>query len=98
MSNTKWTQGPWQRSGWSVLCQSHTVVCNILPWDSSGCREEDSANAHLIAAAPELYEALRVSVEVLEKTANDTLIGRNAAESGRTVLAKARGEVQESEK
>lgn len=56
--------------------------------------EHHRYNAHLIAAAPELYESLKIAVEVLEKTANDTLIGRNAAEDARTVLARARGEHQ----
>lgn len=105
MSNeTKWTPGPWVAltNGyyWQVSPENKSEkdpyevcdVCSSEPSKPEGGLQE--ANARLIAAAPELYEALRVSVEVLEKTANDTLIGRNAAEVGRTVLAKARGETE----
>ena len=40
--------------------------------------------------APDLFEALRIAAEALEKTANDTLIGRNAAGDARAALAAHR--------
>jgi hypothetical protein len=100
MSNeTKWTPGPWiavdhDRYPGMITVKGPsspiTIVTSATNIDFAGhCRRV--CEGHLIASAPELYEALRVSVEALEKTANDTLIGRNAAEVGRTVLAKARG-------
>ena len=91
MSECKWTPGPWQRSGWSVLCQSHTVVCNILPWDSSGCREEDSANAHLIAAAPELYDSLERVLALWVSGADPEELDIVVA-TAKVALAKAKGE------
>ena len=53
------TPGPWVKDGWSILEQKNrTVICNVLPWDASGCRDEDISNARLIAAAPKMLEAL----------------------------------------
>lgn len=102
MSELKATPGPWvvERSvirgdadhlGRTVAVASTLNVA--WPFGRRAVKEEPY-NAHLIAAAPELYESLKIAVEVLEKTANDTLIGRNAAEDARTVLARARGEHQ----
>jgi hypothetical protein len=56
------TLGPWRRSTldqWAVLGGDNSVVCYVVPWDTSGSREEDHANVRLIAAAPELLEALQ---------------------------------------
>jgi hypothetical protein len=61
----KHTPGPWVRDGWSISDQKNrTVICNVVPWDSSGCRVEDISNANLITTAPELLEALERMVGV----------------------------------
>lgn len=70
-----------------------TIITSATNIDFAGHLQRVN-EARLIAAAPELYESLKIAAEVLEKTANDTLIGRNAAEDARRVLAKARGEHQ----
>lgn len=49
---------------------------------------ETQGNAHLIAAAPELFEMLLKTVKVLERVGNDTLDGRNTAEDARELLNK----------
>ena len=60
------TPGPWVKDGWSILDQENrTVICNVLPWDSSGCRDEDISNARLIAAAPDMMEALERIIAVV---------------------------------
>ena len=46
--------GPWRRKGWSIVDGYGILVCRIQPWDSSGCRIDDNADAELIAAAPDL--------------------------------------------
>ena len=46
--------GPWKREGWLILDGYGISVCRVKPWDSSGCRIDDNADAELIAAAPDL--------------------------------------------
>ena len=46
--------GPWSREGWLILDGYGISVCRVKPWDSSGCRIDDNADAELIAAAPDL--------------------------------------------
>jgi hypothetical protein len=62
------TAGPWRRDGWDIVGGDNSIVAKVLPWDESGCRQEDQANANLVAAAPELLEAckllLRLSLPV----------------------------------
>jgi hypothetical protein len=53
------TKKPWRLRDWDVMGGDNSIVASIVPWDSSGCRQEDHANARLIAAAPELYELLQ---------------------------------------
>ncbi|BBC81250.1 hypothetical protein AcetOrient_orf04408 [Acetobacter orientalis] len=53
--------------------------------------KEAEANAHLIAAAPELYEALADLVKVLEM-AFPSLDNTKSVKSALSALAKARGE------
>ena len=70
-----------------------TEICNV--WDCDDCSKSD---AQLIAAAPELFEAL----ESLEKMASDFDDGqyidyppaRSIFESARAALAKATGQHQ----
>lgn len=72
MSETKWTPGPWQakRSG----CISNRDGGELIA--TTGYRvavvggvagEEDDANARLIAAAPEMYEAQAPLLERAER-------------------------------
>jgi hypothetical protein len=92
MSQLKATPGPWKRVlnkfGESVLVQPATDRTLFLlddgettDWDA----DETEANARLIAAAPELYEALQEAVVYSEAEFPWTVRARAA-------LAKARGE------
>ena len=101
---TKWTKGPWTASpgfnGQSdderaAILAMHPHYCEIVgggypkPEGFSVSGHCGQANAHLIAAAPELYEALRdmCAVGGLDD-GTDVIAKANAA------LAKARGEQQ----
>lgn len=110
---TRWTSGPWVIDPVTrpiEVCTVHRLpddertdgqgwayVSGALGhWDVS--REEAMANAHLIAAAPDLYAALEDCITALEpyddikprvwKTDREGL--RRACQSARAALAKAR--------
>ena len=77
MTDEKWTPGPWITSGptqgksagqWTeVLTDTDDVcdvveICTLPPWEID--LEEKNANAQLIAAAPDLYEALSLILDL----------------------------------
>ena len=116
MSGLKATPGPWQRSpskesGGSFIEHispeyiSHVVAfvhASHDMFDPPIATEEDAANAHLIAAAPELYEALDKLKSSYEALAHDYEYAVGAGDIHplhaehiqrcAAVLAKARGE------
>ena len=64
MNTTKHTPGPWViRNKDAVYAQSGRFIadCELTPYGSrpQPPNSTDEANAHLIAAAPAMYEALR---------------------------------------
>ena len=97
----KWTAGPWRtenRNGkWpvSVVTMSGKLVAPFC----GGPKPHETANAHLIAAAPELYEALEEllgNVQTLlaphDTMPHDPLSGVPCISTAQAALAKARGE------
>jgi hypothetical protein len=58
---------PWIRERWLIRSQDGSVVAEVRPWDASGCRQEDQANANVIAASPCLYQELKYAIECLEQ-------------------------------
>ncbi|MFT8354547.1 MAG: hypothetical protein ABF617_08075 [Gluconobacter japonicus] len=91
MSEAKFTKGPWrpgfknigyvQAENGAVIakCQRLTSLCNL------------QANAHLIAAAPDLYEALDGLIGVTDRPSAPDYV-RDAIRAAHAALAKARGE------
>ena len=91
MSEVGFTKGPWRRGFKNIghvtaengaviaKCQRLTSLCNL------------QANAHLIAAAPELYGTLNI---ILDLADNGLDIGSESIMISmvRATLAKARGE------
>ena len=88
MSETKFTKGPWK---WQdeeeygiVVHAEHSPIAMVI------C-EEDKANATLIAAAPDMYEAL----ETIERVAGIGMMEDDPARvKARDALRKARGETE----
>jgi len=86
MSN--FTPGPWEKKGNTIFGNGRRI-CDLLilydgdwqPW-----AEEQEANAHLIAAAPRLYEAAQEMITALNGTYLDDK--RRAKEHLEQVLAK----------
>lgn len=90
MSDTKWTPGPWKLYGGTIAWASPTGPRRHIAhmaWDVEA-DEYAAHDAHLIAAAPELYEALEAAL--------DEDSGLMCADKMRAALAKARGEQVQS--
>lgn len=80
MTERKWTSGPWVVNDVSVRAKNGSLV-SLVYANGEGAMND---NAHLIAAAPDLYEALAVIVSFgVDEASLDTAYD---------ALAKARGE------
>lgn len=104
MTERKWTPGPWvisKISETSVTTPNRRGICSTggysvnLEFEKIGI--ENAANACLIAAAPELYEALDTLVGTYRKLYEDTqpvddLDCDKPFAKATEALAKARGE------
>lgn len=91
----KWTEGPWRKESFSlseeILATGNKLVAIV---QSRHCEspEEMRANAHLIAAAPELYEALAALLSRVGNDADAHAWFLDEQENAIKALAKARGE------
>lgn len=105
MTEPKWTPGPWKvhksRIGGDGFQYTEviarTVIAKVHASRSGGDDEID--NAHLIAAAPDLYEALRMLLQSCEqlgglclRTTDEFETREGAMDAARAALKKARGE------
>ena len=94
MSDTKFTPGPWRydRTNGSPTTGEH-MIAGAKPGYLAEVRDCGSgdvhANAHLIAAAPDLYAALYALLKANLSCDDDNI---DAADAARAALAKARGE------
>ena len=94
----KWMPGTWAQDKFAlsvdILASRQKLVATVK---SKNCDspEEMAANAHLIAAAPELYDALE-DCEYWLSAPPTSQRGRervaNVIKRARTIMAKARGE------
>jgi hypothetical protein len=85
------TPGPWRRAK-LVIHTRGFVIANVLHElepQSVGNSLEVTANADLIAAAPELYEALRKMLRYSETTDDTSSRCVEVEDVARAVLAKA---------
>lgn len=108
MAETKFTPGPWEsfnRDTCQVIYAKgyERAICQVDSY-SKGFgpdRDERDANAHLISAAPELYEALKGAIGALEYSVDcardggnneDIDFAQSKLDAALLVLATARGE------
>lgn len=84
MNKTKFTPGPWERDGLKIRVHGRGVICAVVARPQDGGTFDCQENASLIAAAPEMYEALK---EVLESFAAPDA----ALEKVQRALARAEG-------
>jgi len=97
--SAKFTPGPWNHSAYQVDADDGTIICNMSGWRS---QNTSTANAALIAAAPELYAqverdrdaAARKVQEANSIGINERLMTEARAQLAAldALLAKARGE------
>jgi hypothetical protein len=104
MSETKFTPGPWHWVGIGdeiYVETEHTKYIASLKQYGYSSEETQEANAHLIAAAPHLFEALNMMLfdddgnEWFDSEYSDAywdLRKEEAVDLAKTALAKARGE------
>lgn len=95
----KWTPGPWNfdpASGWIESVPGGVIITDVDITSGVDSDDQRDADAWLIAAAPDLYEAL----ERLVNMTHDAAIARGEESMGvrmarihaTAALAKARGE------
>ncbi len=90
MSETKWTKGPWLVNLSHIYSPDKQIIALV---HNPGSKESDYplvANRDLMAAAPELYDALEALYFHDERT--PCLRDCNAYEKALAALKKARGE------
>lgn len=94
MSETKFTPGPWEAGGTLIGVGKITIRQHL---DGSRKADELEANARLISAAPDMYEALKHALSDMDKidelckiagVHKFTMMRREI----QSALAKARGE------
>ena len=89
MTERKWTPGPWDADDMAVRTNDKALVSLVY---GNGDGSLFKANAHLIAAAPELYEALKLFVDATPKLDMSDPCMVERVNRARAALAKARGE------
>lgn len=113
MSETKFTPGPWKAEfreygGYDCMSASWSIVSDESEFATLDCRTRDhandpqqEANANLMAAAPELFDALKELHEIsgeanipMENSKSVRLMGKFLAtrEKAEAAIKKARGE------
>lgn len=88
--SAKFTRGPWKaRMNCDVMAGERLVAVCMTGW-----LREDRANAHLIAAAPEMYEALEhiYGRLLMSERDGDAHITEEDGAMVEAALRKARGE------
>lgn len=95
MSAAEHTPGPWQSSGLKVFVPDEDSARDLeypVAWvqGTSAHEPEAAANARLIAAAPELLEALVKIADMTDVEAD--FDGFQARQIARTAIAKATGQ------
>lgn len=80
MANATHTKGPWHMFSNSIGCGVTAVdidVAHCHGFDTSRSRQEEEANATLIAAAPDLLAALELAEDALSRSPFSTQIWPN---------------------
>jgi hypothetical protein len=88
MNDSKHTPGPWEHdggaTGWVGVRAPYKMVASVYG-DRDDCKSDDRmvANARLIAAAPEMYEALAAARQQVVTFGGDVIDAALAKAEGR---------------
>ena len=86
MNTAKHTPGPWVVRNFAVNGETRSEVL-----DANGGNACIQSNAHLIAAAPAMYEALQIMVRAANVDEIDPLVMFASIERAKGALAQAEG-------
>jgi hypothetical protein len=88
MNNTPHTPAPWQVSPYGNITSKSLVIAKVEQMPGN-YESEKQANAHLIAAAPDLLSALERAVSIIEELPYPQ---NYAAVNFMEIIRKAKGE------
>nr|WP_318380029.1 hypothetical protein [uncultured Enterobacter sp.]DAI86990.1 MAG TPA: hypothetical protein [Caudoviricetes sp.] len=92
MQEFRGTPGPWSGKDVGICKQDDArLQLGFIMTSDENRRDECAANAHLIAAAPELLEALQLSVSVIKNMADPSQSKTFSIELATAAIAKALG-------
>ena len=86
---TKHTSGPWHYNNGFIWSKQYRCICEVYP--NIEITNDDISNARLIAAAPDLLEALEHLVYECEEGCNLTIFNVIDKEA-KPAIAKSKGE------
>ena len=89
----KWTPGPWEVAATAddLVVKGRAKIASTYPSDGDVW---GNANAHLIAAAPDMAEALEKALNFITNTESEMGETLPCGDAARAALAKARGETK----
>lgn len=88
----KHTPGPWKTEGWGNIIVNDSEGNTLCLYPQGATHKQTQANAHLIAAAPELLEALIDLVNVSENFPNELSKDHYSVKYAKEAIKKAKGE------
>ncbi len=90
MSEFKGTQGPWVSDGFDIFSEDmDSHICIVSSWLDE---ETEDSNANLIAAAPELLEALQICAGYLGELDHSSAIYIAMMDKANEAIDKALGQ------
>lgn len=95
----KFAPGPWVYDKYGSLIDANNDPIRVyglgITTELANQRPSSIANAKLITAAPELYEALQELCDIaMDNVSENSLVIIGAVEKAEQVLSKARGELE----
>lgn len=87
----RWKSGSLHQAGTDGYQYGLTVLCPVYEYDSGVDTQIKEADAHLIAAAPAMYAALKRCLNYIENTEGELGIKLESGDMARAALAAAEG-------